>query len=124
MFERLFGNSGTATASAVSLELALAAEFVTSANILPEHRTVRHLALVTAAVLQPITLRQNENAAIGYNSCLQALCSDAVSLGANAVLNVHLTTGTVQKQGSAWMTHALYLTGDAVIVERQGTDNA
>ena len=118
MFERLFGNSGSAV-SVVAPKLALATRFVTSANALPEHRTVRHLSLVTAAVLQPITLRQNENAATGYNSCLQALCSDAVALGANAVLNVRLATGTVQMQGSAWMTHALYLTGDAVIVERQ-----
>ncbi len=49
---------------------------------------------------------------------LQTLLQEAVKAGAHAVVNVKISTGTYQQQGSGWDHTYITAYGDAVMLER------
>lgn len=94
------------------LDVSTTAHFQIFTSTPPQMKVLKNFGLVKATTSEITAKYRNED-----DELLAALFNEAKKLGANAIINLHYTSGSYQRNGHAFVTSYLIATGDAVLLE-------
>jgi uncharacterized protein YbjQ (UPF0145 family) len=89
---------------------------VVSSSAIPGKDIVQVLGHVTGTSSMEASTPEQADAA--ERQAMLSLMSNALEMGANAVIDAKLSHSTHQQQGSQWMVSKTYYTGTAVVVHK------